>query len=135
MTGDKLRQKSEIDSISSHRNLEVWKNGMQIVDSIYAIVHSFPAIEKYILVSQMMRAAISIPANIAEGAARRHSREFHQFCSIATGSCAELETLLIVAKRRNYIIEEQFILIQNLVQSEIRMLTAMMKKLRQRYES
>ncbi len=121
---------SESKKILNYKELDVWKNGIQIVDFVYEATGFFPKDEQFGLKVQMQRAAVSIPANIAEGAARRHTKEFQQFCSIALGSCAELETLLIIAKKRNYISEEKFIAVTNLLNSELRMLMGLIKSLR-----
>ena len=85
-----------------HFRLEVWKRSMDFVTRIYRLTGQFPNSEKFGLVSQMQRVAVSIPANIAEGAARSSKNEFKQFLSIAQGSTAELETLLIIAKNLGY---------------------------------
>jgi len=75
-----------------HKKLEVWKNSMELAKKIYKITGSFPASEIYGLVSQMRRAAVSIPSNTAEGAARSGKKEFLQFLNIAQGSASELDT-------------------------------------------
>jgi four helix bundle protein len=85
--------------ISSYKDLEVWKKGIEIVDLVYEVTKRFPAEERFGLATHMQRTALSIPSNIAEGFARQHKKEYQQFCSIALGSCAELETQAIVAKR------------------------------------
>ncbi len=84
--------------IKSYKNLIVWQKSIELVKEVYKISHGLPKFELYILVSQMTRAAISIPANIAEGHARRYRAEFLQFLSIAYGSSTELETHLIICK-------------------------------------
>jgi len=86
-----------------HENLEVWKNSVDLVVEIYECTKSFPAEERFGLISQIRRAAVSIPANIAEGAARQSDKEFYHFLSIAQGSASELETELLIARRLNYI--------------------------------
>ena len=88
--------------VKSYKELNVWKKGIEIVDRIYKITENLPQKELYGLASQMQRSAISIPSNIAEGFARGHTAEYRQFLRIALGSCAELETQLIIALRRNY---------------------------------
>ena len=75
-----------------HYKLEAWKSAMALVSSIYQITRSFPKEELYGLTSQMRRAAVSIPSNLAEGAARTGQKEFAQLLSIAKGSLSELET-------------------------------------------
>ena len=79
---------------------------MDLVDTIYRITRTFPTEEMYGLSSQMRRAAVSIPANIAEGAARSGRRQFSQFLHVALGSLSELETQLLIAERLNYIHRE-----------------------------
>ncbi len=78
--------------VRSYRELDVWKKGIEIVDLVYEITKKFPNEERYGLATQMQRAAVSIPSNIAEGFARQHTKEYQQFCYISLGSCAELET-------------------------------------------
>jgi four helix bundle protein len=78
----------------------------------------------------MRRAAISIPANIAEGATRNHTKEYLQFLHIALGSCAELETLLIIAEKRNYFSKELFASLCETLNHEMRMLVSLIKSLK-----
>ncbi len=87
-------------TIKSYKDLFVWQKGIDLVDAIYKIAALLPKQEQYILVSQMLRAAISIPSNIAEGYRRRHKAEYIQFLSIALASAAELETQLIITKKQ-----------------------------------
>jgi len=87
----------------SHKDLAAWKKSMDLVDSIYKVTKSFPNEELYSLTNQMRRAAISIPSNIAEGAARGSKNEFIQFLYIALGSLSELETQVIIANRLGYL--------------------------------
>ena len=93
--------------VRSHLDLEVWKVSMDFVVEIYKLTATFPDHEKYGLTSQIRRAAVSIPSNIAEGSARRNSKELIQFLYISLGSVAEIETQLILSKRLNYIKENQ----------------------------
>ena len=83
--------------IKSYKDLLVWQSGIQLVKQVYVLTQQFPGEEKFGLVSQMRRAAVSVPSNIAEGQARRSTAEFMQFLSISQGSLAELETQLIVS--------------------------------------
>jgi four helix bundle protein len=84
--------------IKSYKDLIVWQKAIELVKDIYKICKQLPSEEKFILVPQMIRAAISIAANIAEGWARNHKIEFIRFLNISFGSATELETHLIVAK-------------------------------------
>lgn len=90
-------------AIRGYRDLQVWQKGMDLVIACYAVTRSFPRSEQYGLTSQLTRAAVSIPANIAEGRARPHVKEFLQFLGIACGSLAELETHLEIAGRLEFI--------------------------------
>jgi four helix bundle protein len=96
------------DLIRSYRDLRVWQRGMDLVEAIYVITQSFPKQEIYGLTSQVRRAAVSIPANIAEGHSREHTKEFRNFLSMAQGSISELETELEIATRLGYLPAEQF---------------------------
>jgi four helix bundle protein len=93
--------------IKSYRDFEVWKKAMDLVVACYTLTKQFPKTEIYGLSSQLQRAAVSIPANIAEGRQRQHSKEFCQHLSIACGSLAELETHIQIAGRLDYINEDQ----------------------------
>ncbi|MHC1738560.1 MAG: four helix bundle protein [Ignavibacteriaceae bacterium] len=94
--------------MSTHKDLIVWKKSIEFVTEVYKITSTFPSEEKFGLVSQLRRAAVSIPSNIAEGAARNHDKEFIQFLSISLGSASEIETQLIIALNLNFISEDMF---------------------------
>jgi len=87
----------------AHHNLEAWQQALALVRSIYSATTSFPKAELYGLTSQMRRAAVSIPSNIAEGAARESTPEFLRFLFIARGSLAELETQILLSHDLGYI--------------------------------
>jgi four helix bundle protein len=89
--------------IKSYQDLEVWQKAMDLVVNCYQTTKKFPRSEVYGLASQLQRAAVSIPANIAEGRERKYSKEFAQHLSIAYSSLAELETHIKIAQRLNYI--------------------------------
>lgn len=86
-----------------HENLVVWEEAMELVTQIYQLTKRFPPSEKYVLGNQMQKACISIPSNIAEGAARESDREFLRFLGIARGSLAELETQIQIACKLGYL--------------------------------
>jgi four helix bundle protein len=92
--------------IRSHRDLLVWQKGMDLVDMIYSMSRSFPADEAFGLRSQIRRAAVSVPANIAEGQARSTSKDFANFLTTARSSLMETETELTVAVRQGYVSDE-----------------------------
>ncbi len=94
--------------IKSFRDLRVWQGGIEIVEAIYDITRRFPKHELYGLASQMQRAAVSIPSNIAEGHARESTKEYLQHVSIAQASVAELETQLEIAKRLAYVSSDRY---------------------------
>jgi four helix bundle protein len=90
-------------NLKSYRDLEVWQKSMDLGVECYWITKKFSKAEIHGLMSQLQRAAVSIPANIAEGPERQHIKEFLQHLSIAYGSLAELETHLQIAQRSNYL--------------------------------
>lgn len=92
--------------IVNYKELVVWQKAFGLCLDIYKATAKFPRAELYGLVSQLRRAAISIPSNIAEGHTRYHTKEFINFISISLGSCSELETQLLLARELNYIEEE-----------------------------
>ena len=92
----------EEKSVRKHQQLRVWQEAMDLVVSIYSMTSSFPTSERYGLSSQMQRAAVSVPSNIAEGAARGSKPDFLRFLYIARGSLSELETQCQIALRLEY---------------------------------
>ena len=90
-------------SIRGYADLRVWKGAMELVDRVYDVARSLPKVELFALAAQMRRAAVSIPANIAEGHGRASRADYARFISIARGSLMELETLLLIARRRGYL--------------------------------
>ena len=92
--------------LSNYKELSVWQKSFAITLKIYTITDNFPKHELYGLTSQIRRASVSIPSNIAEGYSRNHIKEYLQHLSIAYGSLSELETQLLLAKALKYINEE-----------------------------
>ena len=86
-----------------HYDLDAWKESRKLVSAIYRATQAFPKEEMFGLTAQMRRAAVSVPSNIAEGAARTGSREYAQFLSVARGSLSELETQLFIACDLGYL--------------------------------
>ncbi|MCT3958959.1 four helix bundle protein [Elizabethkingia anophelis] len=93
--------------MKAHRlqDLQIWQKSILLVKEVYLLTEKLPADEKYGLVSQIKRCAVSIPSNIAEGAGRNSSKEFYQFLGIAQGSSYELETQLILLVKLNFMEE------------------------------
>jgi len=96
--------------MKTHTDLDVWKLSMDFVENIYKISAAFPKEEVYGLTSQIRRAAVSIPSNIAEGASRQGPKEFIQFLYVSLGSLSEVETQLILAQRLIYVADIQPVL-------------------------
>lgn len=115
--------------VKDYKELQVWQKGIEIVDVIYALTEPLPKDELYGLTGQMRRAAISIPANIAEGFVRHHTKEYRQFLYIALGSCAELDSYLVVARRRTYVTVECFESAVEMLNHEMRMIASLIGKL------
>ena len=91
----------------NYNNLQIWQQAMDLVEDIYKLTASFPTEEKFGIVSQMTRAAVSIPSNIAEGAGRNSDKDFAHFISIAIGSLYELNTQIVLSERLGYINQTQ----------------------------
>lgn len=113
--------------MSSYRELTVWQKAIELVVSIYIYTKKFPADERYGLVSQMRRAAVSIPSNIAEGSRRQGKYTVH-FLTIAFGSASELETQLEISKRLDYGKSAERDSCEKLLSEVLRMLNTMTAK-------
>ncbi|OIP57536.1 MAG: four helix bundle protein [Candidatus Levybacteria bacterium CG_4_10_14_0_2_um_filter_36_16] len=120
-----------MSSIKSYKELIVWQKSISLVKEIYKLTNNFPQSEIYGLSSQMRRAAVSIPSNIAEGYARKSSREYSQFYSIAYGSLLELETQLTIARDLKFGNINSYNDIESLVNEVSRMLHVMIIKIGQ----
>lgn len=94
--------------MKTHKDLDVWKKSIELVTRLYKVTTGFPQHELYGMVSQLRRASVSVPVNLAEGAGRNHRKEFIQFIGISMGSASELETLLLISKNLNYLSNEVF---------------------------
>jgi four helix bundle protein len=98
--------------LKTHKDLDVWKKAMALVRMVYLITEKFPRHEIHGLTNQMRRAAVSVPSNIAEGAARGSSAEFMRFVRIALGSLAELETQVMLAEDIGFLDDAQGVVSQ-----------------------
>ena len=112
--------------MSKFQDLIVWQKSMDLVDAIYELAKSFPKEEQFGLWSQLTRAAVSVPSNIAEGSGRATRKELVRFLSIARGSRYETHTQLLIAERRGYATITPEVL--KLIDEIARMLTAMLHK-------
>ncbi|MEI6174481.1 MAG: four helix bundle protein [Bacteroidota bacterium] len=121
----------ENKKIESYKDLIVWQKGIKLVDEVYAITKSFPQNEVFGLTSQIRRAGVSIPANIAEGWGRDSTKNYIQFIRISRGSLYELETLFVIARDLNYIDET----IKSSVTGKIDEIGKMFNKLLQKLDS
>lgn len=115
-----------------HEKLEVWKRSVDLVTNVYGVTKKFPSDERFGLTSQIRRAAVSIPANIAEGAARQSTKEFLQFILIAQGSSSEVETELLIAVNLEYLPRTEFDELMLEIESVSRMLIGLANHLRKR---
>ncbi len=105
------------------KKMKIWQEGISLVHLTYKIVKKFPDVEKFNLVSQLIRCAVSIPSNIAEGTSKRTSRHFIQFLENSLGSAFEWETQIIIAYNENYIAEEEFIAFEQKIQELQKMIS------------
>ena len=115
--------------IKSFKDLKIWERSVELVKVIYDLTKTFPKEELYGLTSQIRRAAVSVPSNIAEGFARYHNKEYKQFLYTSLGSCAELSTQLIIAERLNYLDNEKADILFGEIEEISKMTMALIKKL------
>ena len=115
--------------IKTYRDLDIWEKSIGLVKDIYKSTEKFPKQEMYGLVSQMRRAAVSIPSNVAEGFRRYHNKEYKQFLYVSSGSCAELETQITIAKELKYIQENEEAILLERLDHIGRMISSLLKKL------
>lgn len=108
-----------------HYNLQAWKTAMTLVKCVYEVTQQFPGQEMYGLTAQLRRAAVSIPSNIAEGAARTGRKEFAHFLSTAKGSLSEVETQLLIAVELSYLLRTHEIF--ELMEEVSRLLSGLLK--------
>ncbi len=116
-------------TILSYKDLLVWKKAVDLATSIYELTKVFPSDERFGLTSQMRRAAVSIPSNIAEGRHRGTRKEFAHFLRISFGSGTELETQILIAKNLKYITHEASKNADLLLLETLKMINALLKKL------
>jgi four helix bundle protein len=115
-----------------HEKLDVWKKGIDFVVALYKTTERFPKEERFGLTSQLRRAAVSIPANIAEGAGRKSYKEFAHFLSNSQGSTSEVETELLIASRLGYAEESSYQALRSSLDEIGAMLTGLSQHLEKR---
>ena len=120
-------------AVRSYEELEVWQRAMDLVDDVYRASAELPDDERFGLVSQMCRAAVSVPANIAEGHGRLHRGDFLRHLSIASGSLRELETHLRIAQRQQFLAADRVTSLLSTTASVGRMLRRMRQALGARH--
>lgn len=116
--------------INSYKDLIVWQRSMELVVEVYGLTELFPKSETYGIISQMRRAAVSIPSNIAEGRKRSTRKDFRQFLIIAYASSSELETQIEISKRLNFTEIDKYTKIDALLLETIKMLSKMISNLK-----
>lgn len=116
--------------IKSYKDLIVWQKSIQLVKEIFLLTDKFQKSELYGITSQMRRAAVAIPSNIAEGYGRRSKKEYAQFFSIAYGSGLELETQILISKELGLASLSDFVKVELLLEEVLRMLNSMTSKMR-----
>nr|WP_185153832.1 four helix bundle protein [Dysgonomonas sp. 520] len=119
----------------THKDLIVWKKGINLVKVVYDMTAGFPSSEQFGLTSQIRRSAVSIPSNIAEGCGRNSDKELIQFLYIALGSATELETQIIISGELNFLKKEDVAVLNESVNEIIKMTTSLIKSLKTRNET
>lgn len=118
--------------VKNYRDLNVWQRSVELIPQVYELMKGFPKTEQYALMDQIRRAVVSVAANIAEGQARQHRKEFLQGLYIARGSLAEVDTLLEVSMRLSYITKEQQQTTEKRIEEIRRMLEGLIRSLQAR---
>ena len=118
--------------ISTYKDLIVWQKSILLVTDVYTLTKNFPVDERFGMVSQLNRAVISIPANIAEGWGRELSKNYLQFLRISRGSLMEVETMVLISKNLNYITEKNFIEINKKIEEVGKILQGLIKSIQQK---
>ncbi|PTN09908.1 four helix bundle protein [Mangrovibacterium marinum] len=112
------------------KKLKVWQHGIDVVVDVYHSSQDFPKEEIYGLTSQMRRAAVSVPSNIAEGSGRNSDKDFGRFLDISLGSAFELETQLIIANKLEFLSNDKFGELVDKVQEEQKMISGLLRSLK-----
>jgi len=118
--------------VRSYKDLDAWRAGVRLVKSVYGISRSFPSDERFGLVSQVRRASVSVPSNIAEGWGRGSTQEYLRFLRMARASLFEVETQLIIAQELEFVTSEQVNEVQQEASEAGRILTGLIKSIENR---
>ena len=113
--------------MATHKDLDVWKEAITLVTEIYNLTANFPDSERFGLTSQMRRAAVSVPSNIAEGAARGTNKEYVRFLNISLGSLSEIETQILIFKNLEYISSTKILTDLELIRAKLYKLRTYLK--------
>ena len=114
--------------MKNYRELIIWKKGIELVKMVYALSKSFPAEERFGMISQLTRAAVSIPANIAEGSSRNSEKDYARFIQIALGSVFKVQTYLILAKQLAWTNTGKTEAVESLLEEENKMMHSSIKR-------
>ena len=128
-TAEVLYESETMDKITSHKDLLVWQRSMDLVERIYRITSKFPQNEQWGLTSQMRRAAVSVPSNIAEGYGRQATGEYRHHLSMGRGSLLELETQVLLCRRLKYLEAAEADAILSEIEEISKMLASLISKL------
>jgi four helix bundle protein len=116
--------------MKNYKELQIWKKGIDLVKETYILSKQIPDTEKFGLIAQMTRAAVSVPANIAEGSGRNSDKDYSRFLDIALGSAFEVQTYFVIAREMKWIKETELTKAEILLEEEIKMIHAFIKTLR-----
>ena len=120
----------EEKSVESYRDLKVWQRGMKLVEQVYTLTEPFPASEKYELTSQLRRAAVSVPSDIAEGWGHSSQKQYIHFLELARSSLFEIETQIRIANRLGYVNADERDQLLSETDAQSKMLLSLMRSLR-----
>ena len=118
-----------MSNIRFYKDLLIWQKAVDLVTDVYRNIKKFPSDERFVLGEQIRRSAISVPSNIAEGQARKHTAEFRQFLYISLGSLAELDTQIIISEKLEYLNEEDASLFSKNITELRKMIFGVIRKL------
>ena len=116
--------------MKNFKELTIWQRGIEIVKKVYHLTNQFPTHEKFGIISQMTRSAVSIAANIAEGSSRDSDKDYARFLQLALGSAFELQTYLVIVKEMHWTSVDEIIQVELFLEEEIKMIHSFIKRLK-----